>query len=197
MPSPDSATIFNAFLIYSPLLAVDGDIIAWLRMAIQWLATHIRESPAVVIGLTAFLIFPAIAIVGSLLRLASARPANQPALASGHPAPHAPGFAPTSSDQVGLLEFTHHRAAPFPIRHGIVRIGREKDNDVHLDDPSVHRYHAVIERTTDAEFHVVYIGDPEGNGVRVNGRRVQRARLSGGEILDIGSTKLRFTLTSA
>lgn len=190
MPSPDSAIIFNVFLIYSPLFAVDGDLIAWLRMAIQWLATHIRESPAVVIGLTAFLIFPAIAIAGSLLRLASARPAKQPA-------PHAPGFAPTSPDQVGLLEFTHHRAAPFPIRHGIVRIGREKDNDVHLDDPSVHRYHAVIERTADPEFHVVYIGDPEGNGVRVNGRRVQRARLSGGEILDIGSTKLRFTLTSA
>ena len=195
MPSADSAIIFNDFLMNAGPWPAVGDIFEWLRAAAEWPRENIRESPALVIGLVALLTFPAIAVVGSLLRLASTRQAKQPAPASGPP-PAQP-FAPPISSQVGILEFPHHRAAPYPIRHGIVRIGRETDNDVRLDDPSVHRYHAVIERTHDAEFHVVYVGDPQGNGVRVNGRPVHRAPLSGGEILDIGSIKLRFTLTSA
>jgi len=195
MPSADSAIIFNVFLMNPWPWPVDGDILEWLHAAAEWPRDNIRESPALVIGLVALLIFPAIAVAGSLLRLASTRQAKQPASASGPPRPQQ--FAPAIASQVGILEFTHHRAAPYTIRHGIVRIGREIDNDVRLDDPSVHRYHAVIERTHDAEFHVVYVGDPQGNGVRVNGRPINRAPLSGGEILDIGSIKLRFTLTSA
>lgn len=192
MPPFDLAMIFNDFLIKAWQWSASGDVLEWLKTGSDWFTEHVRESPALVIGLTAFLIFPAIAVAGSLLRLASPKLVKRPTLPAEDP-----GISSPNANQVGFLEFTHFEAAPYAIRHGIVRIGREGDNDVCLDHQTVHRYHAVIERTPDAEFLITYMGDPESNGLRINGRRVQCERLLGGEILDIGAIKLRFTLSDA
>ncbi len=102
---------------------------------------------------------------------------------------------PASAWQVrGALSDSADGGERYLINQALVRIGREDDNDVQLMHNTVHRYHAVIERTPEAEFVIVDVGGADGNGVRVNGTRIDRARLRGGEMLEIGRVQLWFQL---
>jgi pSer/pThr/pTyr-binding forkhead associated (FHA) protein len=74
----------------------------------------------------------------------------------------------------------------------VIRIGRHADNDVRLSDRSVHRHHAVIERTPDEAFVIRDVSGKDGNGVRVNGERTERAKLADGDVIELGRAKLRF-----
>ena len=74
----------------------------------------------------------------------------------------------------------------------LVRIGREADNDICLTEKTVHRYHAVIRRSSDGEVIVTDLSGPEGNGVIVNGARVGESRLKSGDVIAIGEVKLSF-----
>jgi pSer/pThr/pTyr-binding forkhead associated (FHA) protein len=74
----------------------------------------------------------------------------------------------------------------------MVRIGREADNDICLQEKTVHRYHAVIRRTTDGEVIITDLSGPDGNGVLVNGTRIGEGRLKRGDVLAIGEVKLNF-----
>jgi pSer/pThr/pTyr-binding forkhead associated (FHA) protein len=74
----------------------------------------------------------------------------------------------------------------------MVRIGREADNDICLSTKTVHRYHAVIRRTTDGEVLITDLSGAEGNGVRINGVRAAEARLKKGDVIEIGEVKMRF-----
>jgi pSer/pThr/pTyr-binding forkhead associated (FHA) protein len=56
----------------------------------------------------------------------------------------------------------------------------------------VHRYHAVIRRTTDGDVMVTDLSGNEGNGVLVNGKPVGEARLKKGDQINIGEVKLHF-----
>jgi hypothetical protein len=68
-------------------------------------------------------------------------------------------------------------------------IGRAPDSDVFLDDVTVSRRHAVIERAPDG----LYIRDLESlNGTYVNRRRVERQRLTDGDEVQIGKFKLTY-----
>lgn len=78
----------------------------------------------------------------------------------------------------------------------MVRIGRDEENDLRLDDANVHRQHAVIQRTSDAEFVVVDVSGVRGNGVAVNGRRMARARLRDGDLIELGTSRVRFRCES-
>lgn len=194
MSTLNYASIFNAFLSDNNLWPA---ILAWLDTAhidFNWLESRLRDSPALVIGMTATVLFPLLAATGSLLRLALPGSTGKPPgrISSAARMPNA-----SAANQRAILEFQRHDATPFEIGHAIVRIGRESDNDVTLTHPSVHRYHAVIERTLEGDVHIAYIGAPDGNVLRVNGYKTNRHHLTGGEILDIGAIKLRFTLTGA
>ncbi len=194
MSTLNYASIFNGFLSDTSFWPA---LVAWLDTAhidLDWLESRLRESPALVLAITATVLFPLLAATGSLLRLAlPGSPSTVPHRAAGlSPAPHN-----SATHQRALLEFQRHDWMPFEIGHAIVRIGREKDNEIVLDHPTVHRYHAVIERTSDGDIHIAYVGAPGGNVLRVNGRKATRHHLTGGEILDIGAIKLRFTLTGA
>jgi pSer/pThr/pTyr-binding forkhead associated (FHA) protein len=79
-----------------------------------------------------------------------------------------------------------------PLALQATRIGRHQDNDVRLVDPSVHRYHAVIERTSGDEFVITDLTGKEGNGVRINGERHERAHLVDGDVIELGRTRLKF-----
>ena len=59
----------------------------------------------------------------------------------------------------------------------LLRIGREEDNDIRFAVKTVHRYHAVIRRTTDGVVMITDVSGKDGNGVLVNGARVAEARL--------------------
>lgn len=72
-----------------------------------------------------------------------------------------------------------------------ITIGRRPYNDVALDDLTVSGEHAVISRQ--GERHV--IRDLKSrNGTLVNGRAVEEASLSGGDLIDIGIYQLKFVI---
>lgn len=68
-------------------------------------------------------------------------------------------------------------------------IGRSRECDIQISDPNASRRHAEIRREGDT-FSVVDLGST--NGTDVNGRRTQRATLSDGDRITIGTTDLVF-----
>ena len=153
-----------------------------------WLAREFQETPAIVLGVGFALMIPPIAVVAMLFRR---RPKPQ-----AHRIDGVPRTVPVSAWRVqGILLAANNSGDRHIIGHGLVRIGREEDNDVQLAHGTVHRYHAVIERTPEAEFVITDISGGGGNGVRVDGQRVERARLRGGELIEIGRAQMRFQLS--
>jgi hypothetical protein len=70
-----------------------------------------------------------------------------------------------------------------------VVIGRSKECDIQVADPNASRRHAELRREGDA-FWLVDLGST--NGVDVNGKRTQRAKLEDGDRFTIGTTELVF-----
>jgi len=68
-------------------------------------------------------------------------------------------------------------------------IGRSRDCTITLDDPNVSRRHAEI-RHENGAYWIADLGST--NGLEVNGRRQDRARLSHGDRIVIGRTDLGF-----
>jgi pSer/pThr/pTyr-binding forkhead associated (FHA) protein len=68
-------------------------------------------------------------------------------------------------------------------------VGRDTDSAVFLDDVTVSRKHAVVERHS-GEWFVVDRGSL--NGTYVNGEQVDRTKLSTGDEVQIGRFKLTF-----
>lgn len=72
---------------------------------------------------------------------------------------------------------------------GTVTIGRNSDNDLRLDDPTVSGLHAKII----AFFKPTYVQDwSSTNGTYVNGERVAKRTLEHGDVITIGKHKLIF-----
>ena len=70
-------------------------------------------------------------------------------------------------------------------------LGRSRECDTVLDDPNVSRQHAEL-RQEDGGWVIADLGST--NGVKVNGRRVERARLAPGDTVTLGLTDLTFEL---
>ena len=79
-----------------------------------------------------------------------------------------------------------------PLGHDLVRIGRHQENDIRLDDKTVHRYHALLHRSSDGDFHIRDLSGQAGNGVYVNGARIEQAALRTGDLVELGAVRLRF-----
>jgi hypothetical protein len=75
------------------------------------------------------------------------------------------------------------------IEKGNVVIGRSKDCDIRVPDPNVSRRHAELRREGDA-YWILDLGST--NGLTVNGRRQQRAKLENEDRITVGSTELVF-----
>ena len=71
----------------------------------------------------------------------------------------------------------------------VTQAGRHPDSDIFLDDITVSRRHAEVIRRADG-FHVLDVGSL--NGTYVNRDRVEDAKLSNGDELQIGKFKLVF-----
>lgn len=71
-------------------------------------------------------------------------------------------------------------------------IGRSKQCDCVLRDPNVSRRHAELRRGSTGDWQIVDLGST--NGVKVNGRRVDSARLSPGDEVTLGTTRFSFEI---
>ena len=69
-------------------------------------------------------------------------------------------------------------------------VGRSRDVDVQIEDPNVSRRHAEVVQQG-STWWVIDLGST--NGVEVDGRRVQRAKLDDGTSFVIGETTVTFT----
>jgi hypothetical protein len=97
---------------------------------------------------------------------------------------------------VGLLVLRQGAVAgsSFRLEAPSTTAGRHPDSDIFLDDITVSRRHAVIERTDDG-FTVRDAGSL--NGTYVNRERVDESRLRTGDELQIGRFRLSFVLGEA
>ena len=79
--------------------------------------------------------------------------------------------------------------ARFPLTETLTRLGRHPDSEISLDDITVSRRHAEIERTPEG-----YVASDAGslNGTYVNQERVDRMLLRHGDELQIGKFRLVF-----
>lgn len=74
-----------------------------------------------------------------------------------------------------------------PLTTDALTIGRASTSDVRLDDTGVSRRHAEVRREGD---DVVLVDLGSTNGTSVNGRLVERARLTPGDRIELGRTVL-------
>ncbi len=193
-----SARITLCLLLVSPATALGAEKPSNLAQHfdatwdafVRWLAVEFEQTPAIVLGVGLAFAIPPLALLGVLIsrwRRTNAPFPTEP-----------PRSIPISGwKSRGLLVVANSRGEVHEVGLGLVRIGREEDNDVQLMHNTVHRYHAIVERTSDAEFYVMDVSGADGNGVRVDGERVERARLRGGELIEIGKERLRFQLAPA
>jgi hypothetical protein len=80
-------------------------------------------------------------------------------------------------------------ATTYALTGPTTRIGRGNDTDLRIDDPGISRNHAEI-RQQGGDVTIVDVGST--NGIVINGRRVQQARLDDGASVVLGSTTLTF-----
>lgn len=79
--------------------------------------------------------------------------------------------------------------ATFTLRDPLTRLGRHPDSEIILDDITVSRRHADVERTADG-----YVARDAGslNGTYVNQQRIDEAPLRQGDELQVGKFRLVF-----
>jgi hypothetical protein len=78
-----------------------------------------------------------------------------------------------------------------PLRPPGLVIGRGTDADLRINDPGISRRHAqlrVVPRGNDLDIEIIDLGST--NGVVVDGRRVQQARLGEGSRIELGNTRM-------
>lgn len=81
------------------------------------------------------------------------------------------------------------RTLLIPIGEDVIHIGRGLSADLHLDESSVSRRHAIlVPRANGARV----LDDRSSNGTFVNGRRVQQADLGNGDVIVVGRIVLRY-----
>lgn len=76
----------------------------------------------------------------------------------------------------------------YALERPVTRAGRHPESDIFLDDITVSRRHAELERQPDAS--VVIRDDGSLNGTYVNRERIEEQRLTGGDEVQIGKFKL-------
>lgn len=196
------ASLGEAFVLAVPL----GQ--SWTGFT-DWMAASYAQAPALVLGLAALIALPPLALIGlwvsrredastvvseartQVRRVPRAKSEPRDGVRTGH-IPLRPLQAwveVVNADEVQ----TASEERRFNLGRTLLRIGRETDNDICLQDITVHRYHAAIHRTEDAEFVITDLSSADGNGVVVNGRAVAEARLASGDLIELGNARLKFS----
>jgi FHA domain len=195
---PIVATSTSGGLASAALAALaDGSGEAWLQVR-QWLDGGFARAPALMLGLSVLLAVPPLALAGLLVRRTH-RSSDATMLISRAPWRSAStkrrttkGTEISAWPTEAWVEVEGQPERRCVIGRTLVRIGREGDNELCISARTVHRYHAVIRRTTDGDVVINDVSGDDGNGVLVNGTRVAEARLAKGDVINVGAVKLRF-----
>jgi len=163
----------------------------------QWLGESYERAPALMLGLSVLLAVPSLALAGLLVRRRRHSPdatmlISRPSRRGGDTQQATVRTEVSAWPTEAWIEAVGAPGSRWVIGRTLLRIGREEDNDVCLSTHTVHRYHAVIRRTTDGEVMITDTSGAEGNGVLVNGASVAEARLAKGDTITVGTVKLRF-----
>jgi hypothetical protein len=156
------------------------------------------RAPTLMLALTALLVLPGVALISAGAQVARGYRRRRAALRTAERGADPGALIGDLPDATGLpvrsqAWLTVERAGGTVALTGqVVRMGRHRDNDIRLTDRSVHRHHAVIERTPDETFVIADVSGKGGSGVLVNGLRTERAQLSDGDVIALGRARLRF-----
>lgn len=155
------------------------------------------SAPTLMLALTALLILPAVALISAASQLARRHRSRRAARLAAERSAETGSLPGDMPDPAGLpmrsqAWLTVDGAGTVAVAGQVARIGRHRDNDIRLADRSVHRHHAVIERTPDEAFLITDVSGKDGGGVRVNGQRTERVQLSDGDVIEIGRARLKF-----
>jgi hypothetical protein len=77
-----------------------------------------------------------------------------------------------------------------PLRGEAIVLGRSRECDIHLADPNTSRQHAEVRPEGDGAYTLIDLGST--NGTELNGKRVNHALLSEGDVIVIGQVELTF-----
>jgi hypothetical protein len=167
----------------------------WLQLN-SWLGDSYTRAPALMVVLAALVALPPLAFAGFMLRRQSRRSPDvtvrigRQSHRTESPVRNVTARTEMSSwPTEAWVEIGGHR---YVIGRTMLRIGREADNDVCLMQKTVHRYHAVIRRSTDGDVVITDVSGADGNGVMVNGKRVGEGRLKSGDVIGIGEVTMKF-----
>ncbi len=146
------------------------------------------------LGLAATLAVPVLALLGLFARLLlrfghRRRPLRSTSTVFEHP----PLYLKVEGN---LKEHLGSPAPGYALSAGLTRIGRHEDNDICLNNRTVHRYHASVERSLDAGCYIRDLSGPDGNGVRLNGQRIDAGQVASGDIVELGQVRLRFVASN-
>ena len=204
---------FSALSPYEKLALVQASVGQAKETTIVWLSDHYQRAPTLVLGLAALILFPIISVLAALIRLLSGptidhqwsgdrteRTATQGLGTQGVAMP-VPDRAACNAGRpvwpskamVELRDPTgRRRPARFVLSQPVVQIGRSDDVDIIISDPTVHRHHATIHCTEDAEYMVTDMSAGTGNGVVVNGHPVFQHQIFNGDEIRLGRARLMF-----
>jgi hypothetical protein len=153
-----------------------------------------RAAPALTIGVVLAGVLP---VLSALVRLSKPLTRSKDATRRYKPGrgdDYAAGVdqGPRISRRHPFIEIENGRGQRCAILRDMLRIGREDDNDIRIQSRYVHRYHAAIHREDHDDWLITDLTGVESNGLIVNGKRCCEARLSDGDLIQLGPGKLRF-----
>lgn len=82
------------------------------------------------------------------------------------------------------------RGRVFELSRDILSIGRTEDNEIVMKSESVSRCHAYLKKSANGEW--LFQDNNSKNGVRVNGKKVNEAKLKEGDLVVVGDFTFRF-----
>jgi FHA domain len=176
-----------------------------------WALENYGRTPALMVGLAALLLLPPLALASGLIsRLTlprqSAPSRSRDTREEGQLNAMIAATLQSSATQIDAPDHPANMAWPreawltaerqshlrYNMPRELLSIGRGEDNDLVLDEATVHRYHAIIQRTPEALFLIKDLGGPGGNGVFVNDERVTEAHLLDADRISLGAATLVF-----
>jgi hypothetical protein len=183
------------------LFVLDG-VSALLGQAFALFEEAYLRAPTLVLALTALLILPAVALISVATRAVRNYRSRRVARRAARRGTDVDGASGDMLDAAGLplrsqAWLTVDGMGTVALAGQLARIGRHRDNDIRLADRSVHRRHAVIERTPEEAFVLIDVSGDARGGVRVNGQRTERVQLADGDVIELGRSRLKFETIQA